>query len=547
MIADSGFKRGSLSIFRMLALDLPSSPLPSLSIHLPAVVFSITSIYLMVLTTDTASQAGISATFHSFTLPLLALVSLIAWRAWRFSIHPRLRRHTLEYFSYWIPYLGHTLPFYRNAEALYARALGQFGQRPFMFCIRGGDWAVFTAQDHVACVMNDSSTYSVDIFYDTVQLLSSDGVGEILPRVLASIDGAMRWDSISKTAVLASNTGEKVLSLRCWCRDVLIDAQARAWFGPFLADVGGTTMRMAMDRLDFHSWLLTHQVPRLMAKQATRPRDYLLSILAEYLCVTREERKTEAAACVTQLRDECAHAGLDDADIAGILLILLWSMNINIPMSAFWMMAHLMHHPVVVDEIRQEIAPIMTKGVNATRHGGEATLARAIKDDLVNACPLLNSTFNETLRYYRTGSSIRQCTRDSQIDRYKLSKGTMVLLPVRNHLMSAEVFGPDAHLFNPYRFMCNSALERSEYFRPFGSGMTRCSGKNVAHSEVLALVALALWRFDIEAVEPGSEALGVKGLAFPRLDEAKPMNGVARQVEGDDMVLRVRERKIAAA
>jgi hypothetical protein len=99
---------------------------------------------------------------------------------------------------------------------------------------------------------------------------------------------------------------------------------------------------------------------------------------------------------------------------------------------------------------------------------------------------------------------------------------------------------------NPYRFLKNKKLERSEFFRPFGSGVTLCSGRIIGRHQILAFVAIALLRFDIDVVKPEDEVMGVHGKAFPRVDDAKPSLGVSTQAKGDDLIIKVSPRKQVA-
>lgn len=120
---------------------------------------------------------------------------------------------------------------------------------------------------------------------------------------------------------------------------------------------------------------------------------------------------------------------------------------------------------------------------------------------------------------------------------------TIAFMPQRLLLLSPEAFGEDAHEMNPYRFLKTKKLERSEFYRPFGSGVTLCSGRIVGRQEALAFVAILLLRYDIRALQPGEKLLGVEGKPFPRVDETKPSLGVATQMKGDDLVLAVTPRK----
>ena len=105
--------------------------------------------------------------------------------------------------------------------------------------------------------------------------------------------------------------------------------------------------------------------------------------------------------------------------------------------------------------------------------------------------------------------------------------------------MDGQVFGDHPHEFDYYRFLRNKSLDRHEQFRPFGGGVTLRSGRTVGKYEVLSFVVFLFWRYDLEIVGTQEEVLGVKGMPFPRLDEAKPSNGMSKQVEGDDPLLKM--------
>ncbi len=125
--------------------------------------------------------------------------------------------------------------------------------------------------------------------------------------------------------------------------------------------------------------------------------------------------------------------------------------------------------------------------------------------------------------------------------------GTIAFMPQRPLLLSPEAWGPDAGEMKPRRFLQSKKLDRSEFYRPFGSGVTLCSGRIVGRQEALAFVAILLLRYDIRALRVGEKVLGVEGTRFPRVDETKPSLGVATQVKGDDLVLAVTPRKGGAS
>ena len=205
-------------------------------------------------------------------------------------------------------------------------------------------------------------------------------------------------------------------------------------------------------------------------------------------------------------------------------------------------MAHLLNQPAIAAAVREEIAPAM----EATQSLGEtnrASLAEVTVNKLVESCPLLNSTFNEVVRVSSTGCTVREAKKPASVGGKTIPIGAKVLIPQRQFLMAKEAFGPDADEVDLSRFMKDKTLERHSYYRPFGGGVTLCSGRTIGRREVLAFVAVALWRLDMQVVELGNESLGVKGMPFPKIDEGKPSLGITKQVEGDDMIVRMTSRK----
>lgn len=201
-------------------------------------------------------------------------------------------------------------------------------------------------------------------------------------------------------------------------------------------------------------------------------------------------------------------------------------------------MAHILSRPALADSLRKEIAPAMGSVEFCEKLSGKF-LADTVKDKLLENCPMLNSVFNETLRVSSTGSSVRQTMRPVTLAGKSLPEGIKILLPVRQLLFSNEAFGATAREIDFTRFMNDKSLVRKSHFRTYGGGTSLCTGRFLGKREVLSFVAYALWRYDTTVVGPGEEVLGVSGKAFPRLDEAKPSLGVSKQIEGDNLVVKL--------
>lgn len=228
--------------------------------------------------------------------------------------------------------------------------------------------------------------------------------------------------------------------------------------------------------------------------------------------------------------------------LSGKCLTSIIRINGNVRMTAFWMIAHILQRPAFAETLRKEIASAM-EAFESPENRDKVSLADITRRNLVDACPLLNSAFNEILRVCSTACSLREVIKPVRIGNIYLPIGTVVFLPQRQLLFLEEAFGLNAHEVDLSRFATNKPLERNAGYRPFGGGTTLCSGRVLGKREVLAFVALALWRYDMKIINAGEEYQGIKGHQFPRLDAAKPSIGVSKQVEGHDMIVKVTKRK----
>ncbi|KAB8229431.1 cytochrome P450 [Aspergillus alliaceus] len=527
--------------------------------------------------------AGEWTQFHY--LVYLPIILLFAWRLWAFTISPRLYQGQLEYLPYWIPYIGHVIPFYRNSNALFALAKKQFNRKLCTLRVVGEDIVMVTTAAQIATVEKDTQTFGfepfLDLMYDEVakvsrdsksilwqtraegfvshsskprqltlahsgvallhkQLLQADPMHRLMTNTLPYLSKTLQWDSFYETSVLASAANVKVISLDRLSRDVIMDAQTSAFLGPRLLELE-PDFRTILKWWDTNSWKVWYKLPPFLAKSATCPRDRLIDVMLQYYSIPAEQRPG-CVPFVNEVYDEYKHAGLPDKDIAGIVVTILWGLNSNVHLLSYWMIAHLMNNPTVVGQIREEIAPMMMSiDFSFSRNG--SSLAECTKDHLLKSCPIFNSTFNETLRFTATGSSLRQAMRDTILDGRRIPKGTSLIIPQRVQTMNEAVFGPDYKAFDCYRFLRNKSVLRKADFRGFGGGATMCSGRYVGKHAVLSFLAILFWRYDLEMVKLEQDVLGVQGKHFPRLDETKPSLGPGHPMYGDDMFLKVTPRK----
>lgn len=143
--------------------------------------------------------------------------------------------------------------------------------------------------------------------------------------------------------------------------------------------------------------------------------------------------------------------------------------------------------------------------------GGQCKLAL---EDIRTKCPILLSTFKETIRYRSLGTQVRLCLEDQLIDnRYLLKKGGIVMISQLVQHTSVDAWGPDVDQFDYLRFVkgYSSAGDGKKInltaFRAFGGGHTICSGRHFSSTEILAFAALMVLQFNIEPVGDGVDGV----------------------------------------
>lgn len=208
--------------------------------------------------------------------------------------------------------------------------------------------------------------------------------------------------------------------------------------------------------------------------------------------------------------------------------------NGNAYKSCFWLLAHILHDQSLLEDIRTEIDQAFLNGGDVCSN---PNITRLLED-----CPLLNSTYDEILRYTNNAMGVRLVVNQTTIGGKTLRPGRKILMPYRQMHLDGDVWGPGAANFDPNRFMRDKSLSRSPSFRPFGGGNGYCPGRFLARREVFMFVATVLGRFELDLL-PSSNGSKPR---FPSLDETTPTGGILSPVAGEDVIVQVQPRKIAS-
>ncbi|KAJ5738154.1 cytochrome P450 [Penicillium malachiteum] len=372
------------------------------------------------------------------------------------------------------------------------------------------------------------------------QLQRPDLLHGYMSKSLSATNKALEWESIHPNSILASSEELKVVSLDNIVCETLFDAQTTSFFGPYLLKLEPNLLFTLKD-WDLNSWRVSYKLPSFLAGQATGPRGQMIDVLTQYFSAPAHLR-SGCVPFINEVYAEYKQAGLSDRDIGGIIFTILWGLNLNVIIITFWMVAHIMSNPRIMEEIRQEIAPMMEFLQNREDNGD--TFAEVTKTHLLNGSPILNSIFNETLRHTSMGNSFRKTSQDTLLEGRDIPANTIIIIPQRPQLMDPAAFGKDHDTFDFYRFVNDKSLLRKGEFRPFGGGTTMCGGRIAGRHQILAFTAIIFWRYDLEMISPDQEILGVQGKAFPRLDETLLSIGASKARKGDDMILKMRPRNL---
>ncbi|KAF2194561.1 cytochrome P450 [Zopfia rhizophila CBS 207.26] len=290
--------------------------------------------------------------------------------------------------------------------------------------------------------------------------------------------------------------------------------------------------------------------PWITARKPWLARKAINAALQEF--VEKEYYKTASPMIQKRVAINLKH-GLTTKMAGHAELILLFGIIGNAVPTTFWFLANVFSRPELLAQIRKETATAVT-----TSSDGKERVINVTK--LKTTCPLLVSTYRETLRKIANLSSVRLVTRTHAITTpnhrpYLLKKSSIVQIASGVIHSAPSVWGSDATEFVPTRFISTTttseqfssstaSAERtatalpknvpSAAYRAFGGGSVICPGRHFAQSEILGFVALCVWMFDVE-----DEKGGV--MKCPERDDGRIPLSVMKPVK--EPQIRIRRRK----
>ncbi|CAL0324351.1 unnamed protein product [Lupinus luteus] len=118
--------------------------------------------------------------------------------------------------------------------------------------------------------------------------------------------------------------------------------------------------------------------------------------------------------------------------------------------------------------------------------------------DMLRSLKALNMVIQETLRLYPPSPYVvRQAHQNINLKGITIPKGMNIQIPTALIQQDPELWGPDAHKFNPERFSkgVSEAANFSQAYMPFGIGSRVCAGQHLAMVELKVILSLILMKF----------------------------------------------------
>ncbi|KAL7272636.1 hypothetical protein RUND412_004548 [Rhizina undulata] len=458
---------------------------------------------------------------------VLSLLSvLVALRMWR---GVNARDNEPPRLPYWIPWLGSAIYVSRDLNGIIESAKKLFGPRIFTVTAAGLRIHITNHPPDVADIFRNPKTF---LFHPLVTQ-GMQNIYSFLPETLEkmakpihgtpesslfgnshdfyqrhlmpgkSFDFLMERFIKELTLLLDGSalnltSGDKVIDAEKGILEVLLFHWTRNAIGVTATNtvMGPRLLKENPDFLD-KFWefdndvvKLMYKYPKFLTKRAVASRDFCAKVLTKIMA-EEENFRDEQADMIWRRTEHFQEAGLNDEESALCTLTIIWGLQTNTGKVGFWTLVHIAAYPGLADRIRQETSGAYSTGtLNATY--------------IQNSSPLLTSVFHEVLRLVTTSVTARVAGSDANISGYSLREGDLLLAPIWPLQRSKEIWGEDANVFDPERYLRDPEKFRSPVFRPFGGGVTLCPGRALAKMEVCLFVADVLRRWDVEVLEKGS-------------------------------------------
>lgn len=380
------------------------------------------------------------------------------------------------------------------------------------------------------------------------------GLMQVVHEMMNSHLGpGQRLDAITSTQMesmggmlneqIPADKGGIIVNLYDWQRHIFSISNTLAIYGP--ENIFAKYPELEVEFWKFEDGMLglvVDIVPSITARKAHLARARVLAGLIEYVNAGSYHK---ASAIIQERVNTNLAYGFSHEMSGHAELVLMFGILGNAVPSSFWLVANIFSRPALLERIRDEVQTALQIAAPTKSNHLMLVSTKAVS---MKSCPLLYSCYRETLRTISLLTSARLVLEDTMVaGKYLMKKDSIVQIAGGVVGQDPKVWGEDAHVFNPERFLiARTAMSESlsasplpagvpsAAFRAFGGGSVVCPGRHFAQSELMTWTAVLTLGFDIT---------GPDGSVFvlPDKDDTKIPLSVMKPVH--DPEVRIRRRK----
>jgi sterol 14-demethylase len=420
--------------------------------------------------------------------------------------------------SHGLPWLGHTLEFYRNQEGLFRRGYQDYGEvftiqlmgQPMAILVGSEQHEFFFKQTDKALDMEKPYEFLAAMF-GKIAFLGPHEQYLLHRPVLHSLFGReqmVAYLGIMSRVIqgwLESLGDEGVMDISAEMVNIVKEVAGRCFLGDQVHErleaAGFWTqydvLSASLDPL-LYRWPLPKFKRRDLAKKRIRE---ILQPLIE------ERRRQPVVDGFQHLLEQPDAAGqpLPDDVIASFFSALMFAGHETTAGQAAWSVIHLAHDGAAKQQASEEARRVL---------GGSP----AVDHSQMRELKFVAAAVQESGRMRPSAETLfREVKEDVTVKGYRIPKGWFVMTST-----AAAHFLPDAYRdpfdYNPARFLEGGEGKGFNYIS-FGGGMHKCTGINFASAEMAIIVALLFSHFQVELVTP-LEKIRVQRTGSSRPDKA---------------------------